>query len=176
MNNKFLQSSALDGLLLSIIFILHSLISSLLLTAGSRFLTMALWLVKFAATIYLMYYFMKKYSLTQETHTYGASFKYGFMISLFSTIVCTAYMLFNLTVINPDSIETIKETMIAVFESSGQAAALEQFDFDRLISNIYFVWMPIYYLVWGIILSSIISNYTKKVDIFISSSNEDEDI
>lgn len=175
MNSKFLQSSAIDGLCLSLVFIVYSLISSLL-SLNSGFISIILWILKFGGTIWLLYYFIKKYSLKQESFTYGAGFKYGFMISLFSTIACVAYILFNLTVLNPDSIEIFKETLFTALESTGNSAALEGYDLDRLISNVYFFWMPVYYLLWGVILAAILANYTKRTDFFAPTKDVDDDI
>ena len=84
-SNKW-NTAATNGLLLSLITIIASLLQSVFKIEG--LFSMVLWAAKFGGCIYLLHYFMKQHSLQEQNVSYGESFKYGFLICCFSSIVC----------------------------------------------------------------------------------------
>ena len=105
------SSAAKNGLILASITIGVSLISSLL--HSSSFIVGALlWIVKTGGSIWLLHKIMKEYSALKESISYGESFKYGFAVTLFSSLVISAYLFLSLTVIFPSEMEKVTEAML----------------------------------------------------------------
>lgn len=165
-NNKW-SSAAMDGLILSIITVIYSLVMTVFPLKG--FLVIAIpWTVKFVVSNYILYYFMKKYATKFDNISYGACFNYGFIVSIFSAIICASFSFLSLTVLFPDSLATTMETV-------QQAMAAQSMNQDQ--EEIFGKWMErlpqitmftllIYYTVYGAIASSIFANFTKNTDIF----------
>lgn len=168
--NKW-QSAALNGLLLSVVTIVYSLISTIF-NPGS-FVTIVLWTVKFGACIYLLYYFMKQYSSQFETISYGESFRYGSLISVFSSIVCSCFAFLSITFIFPEQLDQSLAAMQSVIENGNYND--EQIDAINQVSGklpqIMLFWSLFYYSVFGIIVSAIVANYTKKTNPFAGEEN-----
>ena len=158
-----LNNAAMDGLLLSTITIIASLIHSLVGVTGLMSSTV-LWMAKFGGCIYLLTYIMKQYSNRQDSISYMESFKYGLLVCFFSSIVCSGYMLLSLTILFPDQLDLIIEqvnTTIAsgVFNSEEEKVADAMID---KIPRITFMTSLIYYIIIGAVMSSVIANFTKK--------------
>lgn len=165
-NNKW-SLAALNGLLLSLITIISSLISTVLEPKGV--VAILLWIVKFGGSIYLLYYFMKQYSGQFETISYGESFNYGFLLCTFSSIICACFTFVSMTYLFPGQVEkAVEAVQQSMSFNSDQEAALEKW-MDRLPQLMLFSTL-IYYIVFGAVASSIIANFTKKTDIFVSEN------
>ena len=159
-----LQKAVVYGLLLSLVTILHSLLTATMEISG--IVGILLWIVKFGAVIYLFYYFMKKRSLEFEVYTYGDSFRFGFLVCVFSTIACAAYSILQFTVIFPDMVSGQLEQVMAIMEQSGSdTSALESINMGKIMRGVIFFGMPIYYMIWGLILSAIFASSTKRNNI-----------
>lgn len=169
--NKW-QSAALNGLLLSLVTIIHSLISTIF--EPGTFLSMVLWAIKFGACIYLLYWFMKQYSANFDTISYGQSFQYGFIVSVFSSIVCSCYIFLSLTLLFPDQLDQSLAAMQSIIESGSYND--EQIDAINEVSGklpqITLFWSLFYYSVFGAIVSAIIANFTKKTNPFAQEDNQ----
>ena len=169
--NKW-QSAALNGLLLSLVTIIYSLVNSIF--EPGTFISMVLWAVKFGACIYLLYYFMKQYSACFDTISYGQSFQYGFIISVFSSIVCSCFIFLSLTLLFPDQLDKSLEAMQSVIESGNYND--EQIDAINEVSgklpHITLFWSLFYYSVIGAVIAAIIANFTKKTNPFAQEENQ----
>lgn len=172
--NKW-QLAAIDGLVLSSITIIVTLLTNILGNNTNIIVSMLIWVVKFGGSLYLLYYLMKKYSSTQETISYGKSFGYGFLVCLFSSIVCACFIYISMEFIFPEQTETaIKQTqqLIAGYPE-------EQKDmFSKILNNYtYYILFGqlIYLTIFGAIASSIIANYTKKSNPFENSDISEND-
>ncbi len=171
---KFMESkekwslAAKYGLLLSLVTIAVSLLG-ILFENMPKFLNTLLSLAKWAAIIWLLYTFMKKYSQKcSESVSYGKSYKFGLTVCFLSAIVCTAYMYIAMVVIDPSSTSELAETMLLAFEESG--VALPGMDYQSLCAMIPKVMIfSIFFdcMFWGLIIPAIIANYTKKENFFI---------
>ena len=62
-----LSRASMDGLLLALVTIVFSVISSLGVSGG--FVGVLIWIIKLVATIWVLLYFMKKYSLNHPHKT-----------------------------------------------------------------------------------------------------------
>ena len=124
---KFMESkekwslAAKYGLLLSLVTIAVSLLG-ILFENMPKFLNTLISLAKWAAIIWLLYTFMKKYSQKcSESVSYGKSYKFGLTVCFLSAIVCTAYMYIAMVVIDPSSTSELAETMLLAVEETGVA-------------------------------------------------------
>lgn len=157
------------GLLLALITVLHSLISSIF--ELPLVITIILWLVKFAGSLWVLYYFMKEYSKPFEVFTYKEGFRFGFLVCLFSSIICASFTFLQITLIFPDLMATQMETIMTAMQSSNPDS-LEAFEkIEGILPQLILVFSLIYYIIFGAIASSIIANYTKKGDIFANAAD-----
>ena len=168
--NKW-HSAALNGLLLSVVTIVYSLISTIF--HPGTFVSVILWSIKFGACIYLLYYFMKQYSGMFETISYGESFRYGAILSVFSSIVCSCFAFLSITLLFPEQLDQSLAAMQSVIETGNYND--EQIDAINQVSGklpqIMLFWSLFYYSVFGVIVSAIIANYTKKTNPFAGEEN-----
>ena len=165
------SSAAKNGLILASITIGVSLISSLL--HSSSFIVGALlWIVKTGGSIWLLHRIMKEYSALKESISYGESFKYGFAVTLFSSLVISAYLFLSLTVIFPSEMEKMTEVMQMVMQmvmANGNYTAEEESAMERLMGRFpqYYVIVNIIYLsILGAIASAVIASFTKRTNPF----------
>lgn len=156
--------AALNGLLLALVTIVVTLIQTVL-SPGTAIIWL-LWLLKLIGSLGLLYYFIKDYAKTQDLFTYKDGFRFGFMVSLLSSLICACYLFMHYAVIFPDSMAAQLEQISAAIQSSNPDGT-EIFDkIGGKMPQIISVFSLFYYTVFGIIASSIIANYTKKGDIF----------
>ena len=165
------SSAAKNGLILASITIGVSLISSLL--HSSSFIVGALlWIVKTGGSIWLLHRIMKEYSALKESISYGESFKYGFAVTLFSSLVISAYLFLSLTVIFPSEMEKMTEVMQMVMQmvmANGNYTTEEESAMERLMGRLpqYSVIVNIIYLsILGAIASAVIASFTKRTNPF----------
>lgn len=165
------------GLILSSVTVIVSLLGMLNLPG---IVVTLITIAKFAAIAYLLHRFMTKYSqMTEGSVSYGASFKFGFLICFLSSIVCTTYSYIDYTLFRPELIETMIETMLAVQGQMGATGGV-MMDYQTLSSlmpkTIIFS-LFFNYIIFGLIFPAIIANYTKKelfeMDEDIINTNEE---
>ena len=168
--NKW-QSAALNGLLLSLVTIISSLIQSIFELGTVT--SMLLWAIKFGACIYLLYYFMKQYANQFETVSYRESFGYGAILCTFSAIVCSCFAFISLTLLFPDQLDKSLEAVQSVMESGNYND--EQIEAINKVSGklpqITLFWSLFYYSVFGAVVSAIIANFTKRTNPFAEENN-----
>lgn len=169
--NKW-QSAALDGLLLSLATVIASLIQSIF-SPGTA-LAMLLWLVKFGTCQYLLYYFMKQYATQFNTITYGESFRYGAMVSVFSSIVCASFAFISMTFLFPGDMDKAIEAFNNIVATGNYSSEEEQMlvGISERLPQVILFWSLIYYSIYGVIVSAIIANFTKKTNPFSEEQNE----
>lgn len=158
-----LNSAAIDGLLLSTITIVASLVNSVTDIKGMLPATM-LWMAKFGGCIYMLNYIMKRYSSRFTGMSYRGIFKYGMVVCFFSSIVCSCYMLLSLTILFPEQLDLAIE-QINTMMSSGALASADEKAVELMIvklPKITFVTSFIYYNIIGAVMCSVIANFTKK--------------
>lgn len=162
--------AAKNGLILSLITIVIELLKSTLHLTGT--IATVLTIVKLVAISWLLYYYMKEYSKDKEYVTYGQSFNYGFIICFCSSIVCSVFAVLLYTVITPETMELSITTIMEAFEKSGAAFNMEYDDIYKVLPFALTIGMFINCIIFGLIIPSIIANWTKKGDIFTRQNSE----
>jgi hypothetical protein len=101
MKTNLWSSAAINGFLLALITIIFTLVQTAFPISGMAAMIL-LWVVKLAATIGALFYFMKTIGQEEEPFTYGNAFSYGFVVSCCSNIVIACYLLLHYTIIFPN--------------------------------------------------------------------------
>ena len=172
-NSKW-SSAAMDGLYLSLVTIIYSLTVAVMQPQGFL-VTAILWIAKFGGCMYLLWYFMKKWSNSFETITYSESYNYGFIICLFSSIMCACYSYIQIEWLFPEqTAEAINLTKEAMIQQGTLNSTTENM-IDKLSSNFGRISMfasLVYYVIFGSIAAAITANFTKKTNPFGESDNQ----
>lgn len=166
---------AKNGLILASFTILVQLISTLTKTESFA-INSILWIIKTAGSIWVLYYFMKAITKSGENIPYKLSFNYGLLITMFSSIACAAFSLLLYYVIAPDTIEKAIDLVFEAFSKQGMDIS-SMTDINTLEKNLPFyivISQYIYYSLFGLILSSILANWTKNEVIFTAEEQEEE--
>ncbi len=166
-SNKW-STAALYGLLLALVTVIHSLIT--VVFEPPLAINIILWAVKFGGSLWVLYYFMKEYAKPFENFTHKEGFRFGFLVTVFSSIICASFAFIQITVIFPDLMATQMETVMNAMQSSNPES-LEAFEkIQGILPQLIFVFSLVYYIIFGAIASAIIANYTKKGDIFADNA------
>lgn len=163
----------MDGLYLSLVSIIYSLAVAVL--PLNEFLSILLWAVKFTGCLYLLWFFMKKWSNQSDAIGYSESFNYGFIVCLLSSVICACFGYARVEWIFPDyteeSINLVKEVMM---EKGTLTSSAEEM-MDSISSNFGRITMfvtLVYYTIFGAIAAAITANFTKKTNPFGDTENE----
>ena len=165
-SNKW-SIAATYGLLLALVTIVYTLIQTVF--APGTAISLLLWAAKFIGSIWLLLYFIKEYAGAAEVFTYKEGFRFGFITSVFSSIIIAAYIFIHYALIFPDSIAVQMETAMTMLGSSNPDAAEQIASIEEIFPQLMFVVFLFYNSIFGAIASAIIANYTKKGDIFTES-------
>ncbi len=172
-NNKW-SCAAMDGLYLSIVTIIYSLAVSVLQPEGF-IIKSILWIAKFGGCIYLLWMFMKKWSEKFDTISYGKSFNYGFLVCLFSSIICACFGYIQVEWLFPEQIDEAFSIAQETMASQGTLDSTSESAINMVMGNfgrITLFFSLFYYIVFGAIASAIIAVYTKKENPFGQMGNE----
>ena len=171
--NKW-SCAAMDGLYLSLITIIYSLLMTVM-QPDSFIIKTLLWLVKFIGCTYLLWLFMKRWSDRFETISYSNSYQYGFIICLFSSIMCACYSYAQIEWIFPEqtaqTVEIVKQTMAAQGNLDSNTenvmnGILDNFGRISMFASLF------YYIIYGSVASAITANFTKKTNPFAGEDLE----
>ena len=149
-----------DGLLLSLITLACTTLGSLV---HLSFLNILLWLVKLVGSIWLLWFFMKRYgdSHPEELRTTG----YGILVCLFSSIVCAVFAYLSYRFLFPSAIDEIMSQLSATLASTpGMTAEAEDAVYKVMdnLPQIMCVLTLIKDFILGLIISAIIGASTGK--------------
>lgn len=163
-----LSSASLDGLMLALVTIVCSVISSLGVSGG--FLGVLIWIIKLVATIWVLLYFMKKYSLKHASiygeTTYNQAFGYGFLVSLLSAVVIACFMYLSVTVLFPNSVSDAMQMVQDKIEQQGSMGEEQENAIGAVMNNLPAILtfgMLIWCTICGLIASSIIASSVKQL-------------
>ena len=162
MKTNLWSSAAINGFLLALITIIFTLVQTAFPISGMAAMIL-LWVVKLAATIGALFYFMKTIGQEEEPFTYGNAFSYGFVVSCCSNIVIACYLLLHYTIIFPNTIEKSMEAMQPMLEQYGTDIS----SIEKILNNLpvfLSISMIILYTIYGVIFSSILASFTKKAE------------
>lgn len=171
--NKW-KRAATDGLILASVTVVIILLGNFI---KSQFLSTLFWIIKLTGSIYLLYRIMKQYGKETKESTFG----YGAIVCLFSSLVCAIFLFFEYTLIAPDAVTEMFDSMFTMMNQSGSMTdqvndmllkVEDNFAQYACIGNFF------YYAIFGVILSAILNNSTSAPkDIFGTTdtqNNEDE--
>ena len=169
-SNKW-SSAAMDGLYLSLVTIIYSLIVAVMMPESFLIKTL-LWVLKFGGCLYLLWFFMKRWSDQFDTITYSQSYNYGFIICLLSSVMCACYSYIQVEWLFPEQTEQAitlaKETMA----QQGTLDSNTENIMDSFFGNFGRISMFVslfYYIIFGSIASAITANFTKKTNPFVGT-------
>ena len=159
------NEAARTGLVLGGVCILYTLLTSWMstgsggLVGGLLFaLQTLLWIVKFAACLFLMRYFLLRLCLQYEGVTNRTVFSYGVRIALLSALVYSAYVLADALLMDPEKLESVFDaaagTLPTAMDSNTQAV-LEQF--KQNYPQYMFFGNFLYCFLFGLVLSRLYS-------------------
>ncbi len=171
--NKW-SSAAIDGLYLSLVTIIYSLVASVF-QPEVLFIKALLWTAKFGGCLYLLWYFMKKWSRHFETISYGDSFKYGFIVCLFSSILCACFGYAQIEWIFPEQMEEAFTLAQETMAQQGTMDSTAEYAMNMVMGNfgrITLFFSLFYYTIFGALAASITANFTKKENPFGNIENE----
>ncbi len=163
MNNKKWNVATVDGLMLALITILYTLINSAFTPPTS--VTIVLWIVKLAATLWLLLYFVKDFNKDQDLFTYKQGFNFAFMVSVLSALFVSCYFFLHYALIFPNDVDKIATAINQAVAAKGADTSISDM-IIKYFPHLMFVVNLIYLTVFGLLASAIIANYTKKGDIF----------
>ena len=169
-SNKW-SSAAMDGLYLSLVTIIYSLVVAVMMPESFIIKTL-LWVIKFGGCLYLLWFFMKIWSDQFDTITYSQSYNYGFIICLLSSVMCACYSYIQVEWLFPEQTEQAitlaKETMA----QQGTLDSNTENIMDSFFGNFGRISMFVslfYYIIFGSIASAITANFTKKTNPFVGT-------
>lgn len=159
------NKAAIDGLMLAAASIILVLVSELI---GNAIVGKAIWIVKLVATVWLLWFFMSKYSeehASQEGYTTRSqAVKYGFITSFLSAILVAVFTFINYKImLTPETLDAMKEA----YFSSGNLSSLDD-DSKALLEKVLYhfpEWALVGQLIWctlfGLIASAIMGGSVK---------------
>lgn len=161
MNYKLNWSEAAKyGLILASVSVVINLVTSIFQLPAV--LNVLLSVIKLCGSVYIVYYAMRRNADSWEYITYGQSFGFGMAVCTFSAVVCTLFVLLTYTVILPDSLTTLLDTMFATYESMGLAEAMDYDMLARSMPVIITLSQFIGCVICGVIVSAILAAFAKK--------------
>ena len=163
-SNKW-SIAAQNALILALVTILATLLQAVF-PQMPGFIGILIWIVKLVLSIYLVYYFIKDYSKHFETFTFKQGFNFGAILCLLSSVICAAYLFLHMGFLFPEATTSQMEMVAQTMESSNPEGAEAIFGVMGHLPKLAFVFSLIYYTIFGLIVSAIVANYTKKGDMF----------
>ena len=163
-SNKW-SIAAQNALILALVTILATLLQAVF-PQMPGFIGILIWIVKLVLSIYLVYYFIKDYSKHFETFTFKQGFNFGAILCLLSSVICAAYLFLHMGFLFPEATTSQMEMVAQTMESSNPEGAEAIFGVMEHLPKLAFGFSLIYYTIFGLIVSAIVANYTKKGDMF----------
>ncbi|MBQ0024405.1 MAG: DUF4199 domain-containing protein [Bacteroidales bacterium] len=168
------SAAAKDGLILAAVTVVCTLISAFLKTP---WLGSILTLVKLVGSIWVLRVIMLNYGKARPSET---TFGYGFLVCLFSSIVCAVWSFVLYEFITPGTYEEAMlqaQEMLSGYgqemtEEFDEAMALVGDNFSKISSITTFLWCTFLGLIFSAILSS---GTSRNKDIFADSRGEEDD-
>ena len=162
------SQAAVKGLLLALITIACNTVTYLFPDSG--FLSVAMFIIRTVASIWLLVVFMKQYAAA----TGGSAMSFALCTVLLSSLICAFYDAAAYAWLFPNIAEKVTEAMEASFSqfpAEGQAIAERMMDhFPRIAFFSSFIKD----FLFGLIVAAIANSSTTKKDIFADGNKEDE--
>ena len=126
-----------------------------------------LWTAKFAGSIWLMKFFMKKFVSDNQGRTNSDTFKLGLIMAFLSAVVYAAFTFANVAFIYPDLFAEQMNELMQQFASRMDSNTQSLFEtYTENLAQITFISNLIYCFIYGMILSFILSRNIPSKDPF----------
>jgi len=152
----------MSGLLLALVTVAAIAIQTVI--TPSRGVALAIILIKLIVNIWLVSYFIKEFAKSSEVFTYRDGFSYGFIVCLFSSFICAVALLLVHTIVSPETFETQMDVMVSAMSQTRPEAAEAIINMQQsgALLAIVVIFSFLYYLLFGLIVSAIVANFSKK--------------
>ena len=120
MNNQAWTSAGKDALWFSIAPVAAYILGNY--ANLPSLLSFLVWSAKIFAVSYLLIRLTRKFGTTQPTYGYSQAFRYGYIVCLLSSVICTAVFVVDIFVLRPDFMAETVTKAFATLESQGMAA------------------------------------------------------
>ena len=119
-------------------------------------LNLVLWAAKFFGCICLMKFFLKKFAAGDPEEDNRSVFAFGVKVALLSALVYSAFWLADMTIINPDALQTALDTVMQSFGDKLDSNSLQALD-ESMSSfpTVGFFTNLVYCFLFGTVLSAI---------------------
>lgn len=168
--HPFTQRAATAALPFSLIPIAFDVIKHF--TQEMPILSTAVSVVKLGIIVAVLYVIMKKFTMEEGYVPYGRSFRFGMSLCTFSAIICTLWYVLNIYVIFPDQLDKLMEAMTLALEQMNTTVDIDEV--SRYLSPALIISSFISCIVWGLILCSILANFTKNDSPFADGTDNTE--
>lgn len=163
MNYKLNWSEAAKyGLILASVSVVINLVTAIFQLPG--FLNIILNAVKLCASVYIVYYAMRRNADSWDYVRYGQSFSYGMAVCTLSAIVCTLFVLLTYTVFIPGSLTVMLDQIFETYESMGIVGLVDYDTLARSMPAILAFSQFLSCVICGLIVSAIVAAMAKKTD------------
>jgi len=142
-------------------------------TQEMAILSIAVGFIKVGTITAILNVCMKKFTMDEGYVPYGRAFKFGFSLCTFSSIICTLWFVLNVYVIFPDQLDKLYESLTTALGRMDTGIEYDQI--VRFMPPALIVSSFINCEIWGLILSSILANYTKNDSPFIEDGVQEDE-
>lgn len=136
------------------------------------FVVILLWIVKIVGTIWLLMYYTKEYAKEFELFTYSNGFQFATLTSVLSAFFTGCYFFLHYALLFPGDIDVIAESINQAMSARGVTDSSTIDTVLKYFPHLLFIIQLIYLSIFGVIVSSIIANFTKKGDIFSTPNQQ----
>jgi len=174
MNDKksIWNEAAIAGLVLGVIPMLYMYLSGIV---GSLF-SILLWIVKFGACIYLLRFFLQRFSDSNPDADHSGVFRFGMLVAFLSALIFSGFNMAYLTYINPDQIKEVFDTMTENYSSMLDSNARDALEaMIPKYPTISFICTLIYCWLFGTVLSAIFSRELPSSNPFDNNSTTEDE-
>ncbi len=161
MEKSRVSTAALYGIYLSIPSIVVMLINDSFNPGGA--ISILLWIVKFAGSIWILHRLIKEWASNFNEFNYGAGVSFGSLTCTFSSIIVALFSWLNVAVINKENYANKIDEAMSALEASMNSDQLEIVEnaMNHIEEYVLFGSL-IYCTIFGVIVTLIIANFTKK--------------
>ena len=166
------EAASYAGLALGLVSVIYMYINNMLGTSGASagvvaFITVPLWIAKFAGCIFLMKFFMKKFHTDHPEATNKDVFRMGALTALLSAFFFASLQFIDMAYLSVEFYAEQYEVVMQQYSSLMDSNSLSMIKkFMDVLPQFTFVWTLIYCTVYGTVLSSILSRNIPNKDPF----------
>jgi hypothetical protein len=166
------EAAGYAGLALGLVSIAYMYINKAIglsgMSAGMTMLAITpLWIAKFAGSIFLMKFFMKRFFAAHPEANNKDIFRMGTVTALLSAFFYSAIMFIDMVYITPDLYTAQYEMAMQQYSSMMDSNSRSMMkNFIEILPQFQFVWTLLYCFVYGMILSAVLSRNIPGTDPF----------